>query len=96
MAHIDSLLMCISEKISRGSSSTDDPQLFDAFDAIVLNRELKSLMPGLSAKVFRTYNASITLDGLLQKDSDSCLDANSKKAEYDTANKEVLIAEKNM
>ena len=39
--------------------------LFDAFDATDLNRELKTLMDGLSVKVFRTYNASVTLDRLL-------------------------------
>jgi DNA topoisomerase I len=30
-----------------------------------LNEQLKDLMPGLSAKVFRTYNASITLQNEL-------------------------------
>lgn len=46
-------------------------------------------MPGLSVKVFRTYNASITLDRLLYEESYSqTLD--EKKADYDLANKEVL------
>lgn len=34
--------------------------LFDRIDTLKLNDHLKSLMPGLSAKVFRTFNASIT------------------------------------
>ncbi len=32
-----------------------------------LNKKLNSFMPGLSAKVFRTYNASITLEQQLEK-----------------------------
>lgn len=35
--------------------------LFDKIDAQALNDYLKSLMEGLTAKVFRTYNASSTL-----------------------------------
>ena len=62
--------------------------LFETMDAHDLNRTLKELMDGLSVKVFRTYNASITLDRLLWEPSDSqVLDA--KKADYDRANKEV-------
>lgn len=45
-------------------------------------------MDGLSVKVFRTYNASITLDRLLYKDSASEI-VDEKKADYDRANKEV-------
>ncbi|BDA47689.1 DNA topoisomerase 1 [Coccomyxa sp. Obi] len=64
--------------------------LFDTMNAGTLNERLKGLMPGLSVKVFRTYNASITLDALLHKESTTeTLD--EKKAEYDRANKEVAI-----
>lgn len=35
--------------------------LFDRLNTSILNEYLNSLMPGLTAKVFRTYNASITL-----------------------------------
>ncbi len=60
-------------------------------DATDLNKTLKDLMDGLSVKVFRTYNASITLDRLLWEPSDSeVIDA--KKADYDRANKEVLYS----
>ena len=41
-----------------------DP-LFDLLDTSKLNAHLKELMPGLTAKVFRTYNASITLDEMV-------------------------------
>jgi len=37
-------------------------QVFDLLSPTALNRHLQSLMPGLTAKVFRTYNASITLE----------------------------------
>lgn len=66
--------------------------LFDTFDATDLNKELKSLMDGLSVKVFRTYNASITLDRLLhdkQHDTTTAHNVDEKKAHYDRANKEV-------
>jgi DNA topoisomerase I len=39
--------------------------LFDMIDTSRLNAHLKDLMPGLTAKVFRTYNASITLDDIV-------------------------------
>jgi DNA topoisomerase I len=48
-----------------GKNQEDD--LFDKIDAQVLNDYLKSLMDGLTAKVFRTYNASITLQQELKK-----------------------------
>jgi len=51
----------------RGKRKDARDMLFDTFDATDLNRELKSLMDGLSVKVFRTYNASITLDRLLRE-----------------------------
>ena len=41
-------------------------QLFDRLDTGVLNAYLKKLMPGLTAKVFRTFNASTTLEAELQ------------------------------
>jgi hypothetical protein len=41
-----------------------DP-VFGQLDTTKLNAHLKDLMPGLTAKVFRTYNASITLDAIV-------------------------------
>ncbi|KAK8633504.1 hypothetical protein V6N13_014349 [Hibiscus sabdariffa] len=46
-----------------GKCSGDN--LFDKLDTSKLNAHLKELMPGLTAKVFRTYNASITLDEMV-------------------------------
>jgi DNA topoisomerase-1 len=56
-----------------------------------LNDHLKTLMPGLSAKVFRTYNASITLDRLLNERKLDSEDLNGKLSFYNQANKEVAI-----
>ena len=78
------------EKDGQGRAKAASDQLFDEFDAQDLNTRLKDLMDGLSVKVFRTYNASITLDTLLADHStEETVDA--KKAEYDRANKEVAI-----
>ena len=60
-------------------------------DATDLNKTLKDLMDGLSVKVFRTYNASITLNRLVWEPSDSEV-VDAKKADYDRANKEVSEA----
>ena len=45
--------------------------LFDRLNTSILNEYLSSLMPGLTAKVFRTYNASITLQEQLNKLTDA-------------------------
>lgn len=47
------------------SGKKDSDDLFDQLDTSKLNAHLKELMPGLTAKVFRTYNASITLDEMV-------------------------------
>lgn len=48
----------------------------------------------LTSQVFRTYNASITLDKLLRDQEalrDSAATVDERKADYDRANKEVAI-----
>ncbi|TKR95606.1 hypothetical protein L596_009749 [Steinernema carpocapsae] len=65
--------------------------LFDRLDTSSLNAHLQTLMPGLTVKVFRTYNASITLQEQLKKltkDGDSIHD---KILSYNRANREVAI-----
>ncbi|CAK9321786.1 unnamed protein product [Citrullus colocynthis] len=71
-----------------GKSGTDD--LFDKLDTNKLNAHLKDLMPGLTAKVFRTYNASITLDDMLNRGTKDG-DVAEKIVTYQHANKEVAI-----
>ena len=54
-----------------------------------MSRGRREGVPDLAqAQVFRTYNASITLDALLHKDSNAAT-VDERKAEYDRANKEV-------
>ena len=45
--------------------------LFDRLNTSILNEYLNGLMPGLTAKVFRTYNASITLQQQLAELTDA-------------------------
>ncbi|VDN01817.1 unnamed protein product [Thelazia callipaeda] len=70
-------------------SGNDD--LFDRLDTSSLNRYLQTLMPGLTAKVFRTYNASITL----QQQLDTLTKDDSTVPElllcYNRANRQVAI-----
>lgn len=63
-------------------------QVFDTMDAQHLNVMMKDYMDGLSVKVFRTYNASLTLDSLLWAPSEST-EIIEKCADYNRANKEV-------
>jgi DNA topoisomerase I len=72
----------------RNKKPGDD--IFHRLSVAGLNEYLKSLMPGLSAKVFRTYNASVTLDRLLRgTDKDSS--THDKTVYYNQQNKEVAI-----
>ncbi|XP_010448222.1 PREDICTED: DNA topoisomerase 1 alpha-like [Camelina sativa] len=71
-----------------GKSNSDD--LFDELDTHKLNAYLKELMPDLTAKVFRTYNASITLDTMLRQETRDG-DVKQKVVVYQQANKEVAI-----
>ena len=50
-----------------GSKKKPEDDVFDLLDTSALNKYLKDLMPGLTAKVFRTFNASYTLDQELAK-----------------------------
>ncbi|KAM1103882.1 hypothetical protein FF1_012449 [Malus domestica] len=71
-----------------GKRGSDD--LFDMLDTSRLNAHLKNVMDGLTAKVFRTYNASITLDDILNKKTKDG-DLSEKLVVYQHANKEVAI-----
>ncbi|KAG5409224.1 hypothetical protein IGI04_005543 [Brassica rapa subsp. trilocularis] len=71
-----------------GKSKEDD--LFDELDTSKLNAHLKELVPGLTAKVFRTYNASFTLDEQLNEKMGAG-DVTQKVVVYQQANKKVAI-----
>ncbi|XP_051148681.1 DNA topoisomerase 1 alpha-like isoform X2 [Andrographis paniculata] len=76
------------QQFRSGKKGGDD--LFDEIDTSKLNAHLKELMPGLTAKVFRTYNASITLDDMLNKETKGG-DVAEKIVVYQHANKQVAI-----
>ncbi|XP_075694583.1 DNA topoisomerase 1-like isoform X2 [Rhinoderma darwinii] len=65
--------------------------LFDRLNTPILNKHLQSLMEGLTAKVFRTYNASITLQQQLQELTDSEDSLPGKILSYNRANRAVAI-----
>ncbi|XP_056381790.1 DNA topoisomerase I, mitochondrial-like isoform X2 [Hyla sarda] len=65
--------------------------LFDRLNTPMLNKHLQSLLEGLTAKVFRTYNASITLQQQLQELTDSEDTVPGKILSYNRANRAVAI-----
>ncbi|XP_063064717.1 DNA topoisomerase 1 [Engraulis encrasicolus] len=68
-----------------------EDDLFDRLNTSILNKHLQELMDGLTAKVFRTYNASITLQQQLEQLT--CADDNlpAKILSYNRANRAVAI-----
>ena len=72
-----------------------DNEVFDSLTPAILNAHLKSIMEGLTAKVFRTYNASKTLQDELGKTEAMSgwmkLTAAEKVVEYNNANRQVAI-----
>lgn len=58
-AYINIITFCKNKKKDEG--------VFDQINCSKLNEYLKEIMPTLSAKVFRTYNASYTLDQQLKR-----------------------------
>ncbi|XP_065366156.1 DNA topoisomerase 1 [Calliphora vicina] len=65
--------------------------LFDRLNTQVLNEHLKELMEGLTAKVFRTYNASITLQNQLNLLTKDHMTVPEKLLAYNRANRAVAI-----
>merc|ERR1712223_1889108 len=72
-----------------GKKTGDD--LFDRLNTSILNEYLTSLMPGLTAKVFRTYNASITLQEQLKELTDEDDNLAAKVLSYNRANRAVAV-----
>lgn len=77
-------------KIFKKPPKCDGDQIFDRLSTTQLNKHLSNYMPGLSAKVFRTYNASFTMSNLL-KDMKSKGSIQEKVKDYNDANREVAI-----
>lgn len=65
--------------------------LFDRVNTSTLNSHLTTIMDGLTAKVFRTYNASITLQRQLKKLSSEDASIPERVLQYNQANRKVAI-----
>lgn len=68
------------KEFERDKAPTD--QLFPDITSARVNDFLKSVMPGLSAKVFRTFHASTTVQDYLTKDAKIKKDATEAQKEY--------------
>jgi len=68
-----------------------EDDLFDRLNTSILNEYLNGLMPGLTAKVFRTYNASITLQQQLAELTDENDSVVAKVLSYNRANRAVAV-----
>ncbi|KAJ7084426.1 DNA topoisomerase I [Mycena belliarum] len=69
----------------------DSDSLFDRVTTAGLNKHLQSEMKGLTAKVFRTFNASITFQRLLDENTLENATLQEKLNAYNKANREVAI-----
>ncbi|KAM8947623.1 DNA topoisomerase 1-like [Pelodytes ibericus] len=72
-------------------SKQEGDDLFDRLNTPMLNKHLQSLMEGLTAKVFRTYNASVTLQEQLQELTDPNESVPAKILSYNRANRAVAV-----
>lgn len=69
----------------------DGDNLFDRVNTTLLNKHLQSYMKGLTAKVFRTYNASITFQEQLDQNTPKNASVQEKVNAYNQANRMVAI-----
>lgn len=69
----------------------DGDDLFDRLNTVVMNEHLRELMEGLTAKVFRTYNASWTLQCQLNEMTDPDASLPEKLLAYNRANRAVAV-----
>lgn len=77
-------------KLFKKSPKGEGDDIFDRLTTSSLNKHLSSYMKGLTAKVFRTYNASWTMATLL-KDMKLTGSIPEKVKEYNDANRKVAI-----
>lgn len=77
-------------KIFKKDPKSDGDEIFDRLTTAGLNKYLSSYMQGLTAKVFRTYNASWTMSELL-KDMKATGTIAEKVKAYNDANRQVAI-----
>ncbi|KAG2416935.1 DNA topoisomerase I [Aspergillus terreus] len=77
-------------KIFKKAPKKEGDEIFDRLTTSALNKHLSNYMPGLTAKVFRTYNASHTMAELL-KDMKATGNIAEKVKAYNDANRRVAI-----
>ena len=77
-------------KIFKKAPKSDGDEIFDRLTTSALNKHLSNYMPGLTAKVFRTYNASFTMANLL-RDMKLKGTVAEKVVDYNEANRKVAI-----
>ena len=77
-------------KIFKKAPKSRGDDIFDRLTTSALNKHLSNFMPGLTAKVFRTYNASYTMSNLLQE-MESKGTIPEKIKDYNEANRKVAI-----
>ncbi|KAK4162099.1 DNA topoisomerase 1 [Cladorrhinum sp. PSN259] len=78
-------------KMFKKAPKEDGDDIFDRLNTSQLNKHLSSYMAGLTAKVFRTYNASWTMSQLLQKLPAENRNLAEKIKLYNDCNREVAI-----
>ncbi|KAJ5245892.1 DNA topoisomerase 1 [Penicillium chermesinum] len=77
-------------KIFKKAPKKEGDEIFDRLTTSALNKHLQNYMPGLTAKVFRTYNASFTMSNLLKEMKATGTIPEKVKA-YNDANRKVAI-----
>ncbi|WVQ84420.1 hypothetical protein IAT38_006572 [Cryptococcus sp. DSM 104549] len=77
-------------KLFKADPKKKGDDIFDRLTTTLLNKHLSGMMPGLTAKVFRTYNASWTFQQQLRNTPRNGTVA-EKIAAFNTANREVAI-----
>ncbi|KAK8126618.1 uncharacterized protein PG998_002377 [Apiospora kogelbergensis] len=79
-------------KMFKKPPKNEGDDVFDRLTTSSLNKHLSTYMKGLTAKVFRTYNASYTMSKLLgEMEANTHLTMAEKIAVYNKANREVAI-----
>ncbi|KAI8894723.1 hypothetical protein BC833DRAFT_603846 [Globomyces pollinis-pini] len=77
-------------KLFKKAPKKEGDDLFDRINTSILNKHLSKLNPGLTAKVFRTFNASFTFQEELKKTPADGTVA-EKILAYNRANREVAV-----
>lgn len=78
-------------KIFKRAPKKEGDEIFDRLTTSGLNKHLSNYMQGLTAKVFRTYNASFTMSTLLKEMKEEDHSIPEKVKAYNDANRKVAI-----